>query len=328
MEDLAALQRYVTATDSTQYANLHPDTIVLDISHSNLKQRHIEIRLDKHTTISSLRDKIYQQTGTPPHYQHLQIKPSSNSSVVNYEILPEQENERMLGYFSLIHGMTVHCIDIDPHSGSKGGAYEDTSLVKRYVMSDEDYEKRKGTLRDWGKQQKARDESFTFQKHAKEHKELGEAKRCHKVGLPLPMGFEVDEEGNVIRSASSSTSTAASKATSSTDVEKEDVNVVYGPDSIIGIEVGMRCEASPGNRRGSIAYVGIIPELGGGGHWVGVIFDEPVGKTNGTTKEGTTYFEAPGEKYGGFLRGKNVTVGDFPELDILDELDSDSEDEL
>jgi len=319
MEDLAALQRYVTATDSTQYANLHPDTLILDISHSNLKQKHIEIRLDTHTTISSLRDKIYQQTGTPPHYQHLQIKQCLTSSSAIYDILPEQENERMLGYYSLIHGMTIHCVDLDPHSGSKGGAYEDTSLVKRYVMSDEDYEKRTGTLRDWGRKQKEMDDSFTFQKHAREHKELGEAKRCHKVGLPLPKGFEVDEDGNVVRTV----------LTAET-VEKEDVDVVYGPESVQGIEVAMRCQVSPGNRRGSIGYVGIIPELGGGGYWVGVVFDEPVGKTNGTTKEGKKYFDAPGEKYGGFVRAKNVTVGDFPELDILDELDtsSDSEDEL
>ena len=83
----------------------------------------------------------------------------------------------------------------------------------------------------------------------------------------------------------------------------------------------------PGSRRGEIAFLGQINELGDGGHWVGVILDEPVGKTDGTVKS-TQYFEAPGPNRGGFFRGKNVQAGDFPELDIMAELDSDSEDEL
>ena len=45
------------------------------------------------------------------------------------------------------------------------------------------------------------------------------------------------------------------------------------------------------------------------------------------TKSGKRYFTAPGDKYGGFVRGKNVEIGDFPEKDIMDELD-DSDDEL
>jgi hypothetical protein len=56
--DLRALQSYVRANDETQFDDLHADTLVLDITHSNLKQRHIEIRFDKHTTISTLRDKV------------------------------------------------------------------------------------------------------------------------------------------------------------------------------------------------------------------------------------------------------------------------------
>ena len=91
-----------------------------------------------------------------------------------------------------------------------------------------------------------------------------------------------------------------------------------------GIEVEMRCEVQPGGRRGQVAFVGEVKELDGG-HWVGIIFDEPVGKTDGTTPNGKRYFDAPGSNYGGFVRGKNMTVGDYPERNIFDE---DSEDEL
>ena len=85
-----------------------------------------------------------------------------------------------------------------------------------------------------------------------------------------------------------------------------------------------RCQVQPGSRRGEIAYIGTIDELGGGGHWVGVILDEPSGKTDGCV-DSVRYFEAPGPNRGGFFRGKNVEGGDFPEIDIFA---SDSEYEL
>ena len=226
----------------------------------------------------------------------------------------------MLGFYSLERGMTIHCVDIDPNSKSSGGQYEDTSLVKRYVMSDEDYNKRKGTLRDWERQKKASDPSFSLAKHAKEHREMAEAMRQAKLGLELPKGFEYGDDGKPVRIE--------------VDEAEEDKENQKAPeseftaDTVEGIKVGMRCQVQPGNRRGEVAFVGEVPELGSGGYWAGVVFDEPVGKTDGTTKTGNRYFDAPGSKYGGFIRGKNLEVGDFPEKDIMDELDSDSDDEL
>jgi len=311
--DLLALQHFVTTGDD--YRDVHADTLVLDVTHSNLKQRHIEIRFDKHTTISSLRDKVYQQTGTPPHFQHLQFL---SGRTPLWEIAAETDSDRMLGYYSLAHGMTCHCIDLDPHSGSKGGGYEDTSLIERYRMTDEDYDKRRGTLRDWGRQQKKKDENFTLAKHAKEHRELAEAVRQGKLGLDLPKGFEYDSNGKVVRVEEEVVEGGSAE---------ENKECEFDADTVKDIEVGMRCEVRPGTRRGAVAFVGEVPELGSGGYWVGVIFDEPVGKTDGTTKTGTRYFDAPGSTYGGFVRGKNIEVGDFPERDIMDEMDSD-DDEL
>ncbi|GFH57295.1 hypothetical protein CTEN210_13771 [Chaetoceros tenuissimus] len=317
--DLIALQNYVTS--GNEYDGVHEDTLILDLSHSNLKQRHIEIRFDKHTTISSLRDKIYQKTGTKPHFQHLQFKSSPNGQIL-WEIAPNIDSTRMLGYYSLSHGMCCHCIDLDPNSGSAGGAYEDTSLVKRYQMSDEDYDKRKGTLRDWSRQQQAKDKNFSLAKHAKEHREMQEAQRQAKLGLELPKGFEYDDQGKVVRIEEDEP-----EPSKCDNEEKKECE--FGPETVDGIAADMRCEVSPGNRRGKVAFVGEIPELGSGGYWIGVIFDEPVGKTDGTVaKSGKRYFEASGPLYGGFVRGKNVQVGDFPEIDIFDELDSDSDDEL
>jgi hypothetical protein len=98
-----------------------------------------------------------------------------------------------------------------------------------------------------------------------------------------------------------------------------------GPESVAGMEVGMRCEVTLGGRRGEVCYVGEVPELSGGGHWVGVRFDEPVGKSNGSAK-GKQYFEC-NDHHGGWVRGYKLKVGDYPEKEFNFDEDSD-EDEI
>lgn len=58
---------------------------------------------------------------------------------------------------------------------------------------------------------------------------------------------------------------------------------------------------------------------------VGIRLDEPSGLNDGTVR-GVRIFECE-EGYGSFLRGKNVTVGDFPERDLMDSDDEGAEKE-
>eukprot|EP01137_Pigoraptor_chileana_P022989 Opistho-2@88582 len=88
-----------------------------------------------------------------------------------------------------------------------------------------------------------------------------------------------------------------------------------GEEDIEGVAVGARCEvtvdASMG-KRGTVRYVGKASFKPG--YWVGVQYDEPLGKNNGTV-EGRKYFECP-NNYGAFVRPKFVKVGDYPEEDL------------
>ncbi|KAI0050983.1 hypothetical protein FA95DRAFT_1535402 [Auriscalpium vulgare] len=86
------------------------------------------------------------------------------------------------------------------------------------------------------------------------------------------------------------------------------------------IPVGARCEidsAEPGlHKRGTVRFVGRTHFGSAGGAWVGVEYDEPFGKNDGSV-DGQRYFQCL-DKYGVFVRPDRVTVGDFPVIDDVE----------
>jgi tubulin-folding cofactor B len=74
-----------------------------------------------------------------------------------------------------------------------------------------------------------------------------------------------------------------------------------------------------GERRGVVRYVGKVPVIDHENVWVGVEFDEPVGKNDGSLK-GERYFTTQRNR-GGFLKPVQVETGDYPELDLFSDDD-------
>ncbi|KJA19612.1 hypothetical protein HYPSUDRAFT_217558 [Hypholoma sublateritium FD-334 SS-4] len=94
------------------------------------------------------------------------------------------------------------------------------------------------------------------------------------------------------------------------------------PESV-NIPVGSRCEIEslePGlSKRGTVRFVGATKFSKG--VWVGVEYDEPLGKNDGAV-QGERYFTcAP--NYGVFVKPEKVTVGEYP----VEELEIEMEDE-
>ncbi|KAI8996485.1 CAP Gly-rich domain-containing protein [Trametes punicea] len=84
----------------------------------------------------------------------------------------------------------------------------------------------------------------------------------------------------------------------------------------IDIPIGARCEVESAEedfrKRGTVRYVG--PTEFAKGVWVGIEYDEPIGRNDGSVK-GKRYFECQ-PNFGVFVKPDRVKVGDFPVEEI------------
>ena len=105
-------------------------------------------------------------------------------------------------------------------------------------------------------------------------------------------------------------------------IEQQKIDHSYREVAERHIKVDARCQLLPDSdhRRGTVRFVGDVPDIPGVGAWIGVELDEPTGKNDGTA-QGKRYFECK-TKCGVFVRPERIEVGDFG---VLDELMDDDE---
>ncbi|KAL8807049.1 MAG: hypothetical protein Q9200_004823 [Gallowayella weberi] len=106
------------------------------------------------------------------------------------------------------------------------------------------------------------------------------------------------------------------------EIEQKKAAVLWDEIDTAKITVGARCILAPSSiRRGTVAYVGLVPEIPGIGPWIGVELDEPAGKNDGSVA-GKRYFDCK-PQYGVFVRPERVEVGDWKVLGLEEDDDND-----
>ena len=158
----------------------------------------------------------------------------------NAQVMSECHDDKKLGYYSPYDGCRLHIVDLDPNSASAGGWLEDVSLVKKYEISEEAYNARENTYRNFRKKKLAEDPSWTY-KADLESRQGKEAAAEHLKAFPQP---------DCVRGLAGMSAHTRAKA--------EDPH--YLQEEAAAIKVGDRCQVA-GGRRGEVMFVGQVPEL-------------------------------------------------------------------
>ncbi|KAH7557148.1 hypothetical protein JRO89_XS11G0060200 [Xanthoceras sorbifolium] len=239
------------------------ESVLLRVTHSNLKSFSADVRFSLQMSVESVKEKLWRKCGTSVDSMSLQLYDDANTKFSDLS-----DNSRPLGFYSPLDGYRLHVIDLDPSSVTSGGWLEDTSLVEKYSISEEEYSKRDGKV------------------------EVTDEYNCT---------FRKFKEKRI----SQNPSALENKITDN-----------YMEDLCANIKVGDRCEVDLGAKRGVVKYVGRAESLAPG-FWVGIQYDEPMGKHDGIVK-GIRYFNCP-PLHGAMVRPDKVKVGDYPERDPFEE---------
>ncbi|XP_059665740.1 tubulin-folding cofactor B [Cornus florida] len=229
------------------------DSVLLRITHSNIKSFSPDVRFSLQMSVEAVKEKLWKKCGTSVNSMSVELYDDTGAKISDLT-----DNLQPLGFYSPLDGYRLHVIDLDPSSVTSGGWLEDTSLVEKYQISEEAYDKLDGTFR----------------------------KFKEKLAHQNPSAHETKISDN------------------------------YMEDLCSKIKVGDRCQVEPGEKRGVIKFVGRAETLAPG-FWVGVQYDEPLGKHDGMVK-GTRYFDCP-PLHGALVRPDKVKVGDYPERDPFEE---------
>ncbi|KAA8647520.1 tubulin-folding cofactor B [Aspergillus tanneri] len=243
-------------------------------------QFHSERRVTPTWTLMQLKSKLETMTGIPPSGQRLWLKTPTLSGQWI------DGDDTMVGDWGVMKGCEIEVHDSRPQSTRLN--FDDLSSVEKYVLPTETYESLSNSVLAWKKNQKlGRFDPNAVTPEESMHKQAEQDAR------------EISDRGIV--------------------VSKRAIILPSSPPHI---------------RRGIVRYVGPVPTIPYPGVnaksefeeaesgflpiWVGIELDEPIGKNDGSVG-GKRFFTCP-SKTGVFVKPEKVEVGDFPPLELDDNL--------
>ena len=152
---LAALREYVTGGDADRYAGLPEGFVRVDVTHSNLNQRWHDILVYLGSSVADLKMKLFKKNGTLVDSMELFIRDGAKGATIFMA-----DDSKTLEYYGGMNGCEIHIRDTDPFSISANGALENLSLVPKYVMPDEVYDKLPNSLRAHIRKEREKDPNF------------------------------------------------------------------------------------------------------------------------------------------------------------------------
>ncbi|XP_020674403.1 tubulin-folding cofactor B isoform X2 [Dendrobium catenatum] len=111
-------------------------TVLLRVTHSNIKGFSSEVRFDLEMSVEAAKEKLWKKCGTSVDSMLLVLYDDVGSKICDLS-----DNASPLGFYFPLNGYHIKVIDQDPSSVSSGGWLDDTSLVEKYKISEEAYNK-------------------------------------------------------------------------------------------------------------------------------------------------------------------------------------------
>jgi tubulin-folding cofactor B len=149
------VRAYVQGADHLRYSQLATGTVQVSVTHSNLRQLVQDLRLDLHSTIAQVKQRLYTHNGTAISCMELHLRDGDGNTLCRM-----LDDERMLGFYGCKSGFTIHVVDLDPTSLSRDGGLDDVTGVAKYRMTDEEYDARENTYRAFKRKQMEKDPSW------------------------------------------------------------------------------------------------------------------------------------------------------------------------
>lgn len=244
---------------AAEYKVITQSTVSITIL-TDAKEFGVEKRYGKDIKIGELKNKLELITGFMAADMKLRLMNKDKKLLCDMD-----DEERMLGFYPVEDGYYVHV------ESSQQPIGQDDPNFKRYELTDEEYAKKKGTVKEF--------------------------KQKMKLGQYSDAKIESDEQ-------------RAQQAKEKLEAEKRMIDTM---------KVGSRCKVTAANaptRLGTVMYLGELDKKPG--YFVGVKYDEPLGKNDGSV-DGKRYFTC-NPNYGGFVKPESIQIGDFPEEYLDDEI--------
>lgn len=164
--------------------------LLLHVKHDLLNQRFFECRFPEESTVADVKDRVYRMTGTMPPHQELTLVRGEGDRV-----RLANEAATLLEYGAQT-GMELFVVDTNPFSLAKDQGLTDVSKIEKYVLSEEEYNRREGTVRQFIIERFHKDPEFRKQVLERQRLRREEIRREFKALEIMDLGMRCQLSGD------------------------------------------------------------------------------------------------------------------------------------